>query len=216
MLPTFLRQKAIRNVHFITCRCEMCENHDLDSLALASRCQDRKCAGFVAGAKCNLCGKTEKFSYEQVCHSTKSLIDIIENFHSKHDQMDAVQEFHHLLKLREEFSEILADCNVAILQLDEQIAYCASNLNERSLPRNLEEIAVRGCESFVSRLSIGAPEVTRRLYIACKCISRLSTPLSDGILNFIKKAVESSEISHGAENTISMYLKEFYQNVSVL
>ncbi|CAP36981.2 Protein CBR-SET-10 [Caenorhabditis briggsae] len=203
MLPTFERQKSIRNVHFITCRCEMCLNEDLDLTGLASKCQTSKCQGFVKGANgsCTTCGKPAMIPFEQSTQSTSKLLDTLENLH-KSQQLDTVQEYRHLQNLQEEYGRILADCNVAILQLDEQLAYCASEM--KNVPEDMELIAIRGVQHFISRLGIGAPEVTRRLYIACKCLSRLQKYSMD----IPKLAVQSSLESHGEDHPISKFLAD--------
>lgn len=212
MLPTSERQKSIRGVHFITCRCEMCKNEDLDLIGLASKCQTEYCLGFVKGSKsCEVCGKRARIPYDQSSESTLNLLDQLENLHKSNQFESGADEFKYLMSLRMDFCRILADCNVGILQLDEQIAYCAGNLKDA--PSDLENIARRGCDHFVSRLGIGAPEVTRRLYIASKCISRLSTPLSSDSIEILKLAVESSVISHGYEHFITKFLKNFATSV---
>ncbi|PIC54638.1 hypothetical protein B9Z55_003809 [Caenorhabditis nigoni] len=200
MLPTFERQKSIRNVHFITCRCEMCLNEDLDLTGLASKCQTSKCQGFVKNGSCTTCGKSALIPFEQSTQSTSKLLDILEN---RHKSMDTVQdEYRHLQNLREDYGRILADCNVAILQLDEQLAYCASEM--KNVPEDMELVALRGVQHFISRLGIGAPEVTRRLYIACKCLSRLQKYS----MEIPKLAVQSSLESHGEDHPISKFLAD--------
>ncbi|EGT32357.1 CBN-SET-10 protein [Caenorhabditis brenneri] len=207
MLPTAERQKSIRSVHFITCRCEMCQNEDLDLIGLASRCQTDGCNGFVKGSSsCGSCGKRARLPFDQTSESTSKLLDILENLH-KTNSFEGSTEFSILQNLRSEYIRILADCNVAILQLDEQIAYCAGNLDV--IPADFESIAASGYEHFIDRLGIGAPEVTRRLYIACKCLSRLRSPPSENSQKILKLAAESSVISHGEEHFITKYLCGF-------
>lgn len=83
----------------------------------------------------------------QSIHSTLNLLDIIENLH-KTNQFTTVQELAYLQKLRADYQDILAECNVAILQLDEQIAYCSSSL-ENVNDLDLDLIAGRGSEHFM-------------------------------------------------------------------
>ncbi|KAF1746083.1 hypothetical protein GCK72_022535 [Caenorhabditis remanei] len=202
MLPTSERQKSIRNVHFITCRCEMCRNDDLDFIGLASRCQTINCSGNVKGSNpCGVCKRPAVIPIEESASSTSKLIDILDNLH-KSNEFDSTTQYDYLQNLRKEYIRILADCNVAILQLDEQIAYCASDL--KKIPDNLSEVAVRGCQHFINRLGIGSPEVTRRLYIACKCLSRLPSSPSSEIHQL---AIQSSILSHGEDHSITKYLQ---------
>ncbi|EFP00946.1 CRE-SET-10 protein [Caenorhabditis remanei] len=203
MLPTFERQKSIRSVHFITCRCEMCRNDDLDFIGLASRCQTVNCSGYVKGSdSCGVCKKPAVIPIMESASSTSKLIDILDNLH-KSNEFDCTTQYDYLQNLRKEYIRILADCNVAILQLDEQIAYCASDL--KKIPDDLTEIAVRGCQHFIDRLGIGALEVTRRLYIACKCLSLLPSSPSSEIHQL---AIQSSILSHGEDHSITKYLND--------
>ncbi|CAB04267.2 MYND-type domain-containing protein [Caenorhabditis elegans] len=207
MLPTSERRKTIRGVHFLTCQCEMCKNEELDLIGLSSKCRTKNCTGFVKGSgNCSVCEKLAFLPFEQSIHSTLNLLDIIENLH-KTNQFTTVQELAYLQKLRADYQDILAECNVAILQLDEQIAYCSSSL-ENVNDLDLDLIAGRGSEHFITRLGIGAPEVTRRLYIGCKCISRISpSKRSVKLVKLIKLAIESSIISHGTHHSITNYLR---------
>uniref|UniRef100_A0A1I7USU6 BTB/POZ domain-containing protein n=2 Tax=Caenorhabditis tropicalis TaxID=1561998 RepID=A0A1I7USU6_9PELO len=205
MLPTTERQKSIRGVHFITCRCEMCQNEQLDLLGLASRCQTTQCPGYVKGvSSCISCGRPPIVSMEESTQATSKLIDTLENLH-KNSFESIPSEFNFLKNLRKDYCGILADCNVAILQLDEQIAYSASQLEK--VPDDLEMIATRGYDHFIQRLGIGSPEVTRRLYIACKCLSRLPNPTVSS-KDIMKLAAESSIISHGENHLMSKYLRD--------
>ncbi|CAI2292545.1 unnamed protein product [Caenorhabditis sp. 36 PRJEB53466] len=163
MLPTAERRKSIRKVHFLTC--------------LSSRCQEPYCFGVVTNSICGKCGGKSSIAHEEVEKCTSKLISILDKLHTEDvnsymndgDRKTVFgnepsyspctrEQFDWLEKIRARYSEVLADCNVGMLLLDEQIAYVLSSIPRNDLPENFRELAIKGCDHFIFRLKLGSPE----------------------------------------------------------